>query len=177
MIQMKNILILLTATIFLILLSSCKKEDTTPTYHKDIFRCKVNGVEWAATCPSDGLFGCKPIDCQYYWKDTKGFEIGAIRRKNNDTIYESMSFSKFNTIIGENIIPVRLRAFKDWNKPGNCGFYDLDTTQIRRLTILEVDTVKFLIKGTFVFSAIDNYSDCKDTVKITDGYFHVNFRF
>jgi hypothetical protein len=84
---MKYLNLLLTAIIFLGWLSGCKKEDTSPTYHKDIFRCKVNGVEWVATCPSDGLFGCKPIDCQYYWRDTKGFEIGAIRRNDNKSIF------------------------------------------------------------------------------------------
>jgi len=90
---------------------------------------------------------------------------------------QSIGFSKYSTIIGDNDIQFRLRAFKDWNKPGNCGFYDLDTSSARKLTILEVDTVNFLIKGTFEFTAMDHYNECKDTVRITDGFFHVNFRF
>jgi hypothetical protein len=147
---MKKCFLSLTA-IFLILaiLSGCKKDDNTPTYHKDIFRCKVNGVEWVATCPSEGLFGCEPIDCQYYWKDTKGISMGAIRKNGDATFNQSIGFSKFTTVLGPNELPRRTKEFMDWNKPGNCGFYDLDTTQIRRLTILEVDTVNFLIKGTF----------------------------
>jgi hypothetical protein len=173
---MKNKFRHLAVLLLPVLLASCQKEDPAPTYHKDIFRCKVNGVEWAATCPSDGLFGCEPIDCQYYWKDTKTFEISALNERDNGMTNTSMSFAGYG-YLGDNIVLSLKRNFKDWNKPGNCGFYDLDTTQIRRLAILEVDTVNFLIKGTFEFSAIDNYSDCKDTVKITDGYFHVNFRF
>ncbi len=166
-----NTLLLLT-TLLLTLLAGCKKEE--PTYHRDIFRCKVNGVEWSATCPSDGLFGCNPIDCQYYWKDTKTIEIAGINRKNNKETNQSMSFSNKATNVGDNIIPFRKEAYKDWNKPAGCRFHDLDTTANRRLTILEVDTVKFLIKGTFEYTAIN---DCQDTMHITDGYFHVNFRF
>ncbi len=168
---MNNLLLLLT-TLLLALLAGCKKEE--PTYHRDIFRCKVNGEEWVATCPSDGLFGCKPIDCQYYWKDTKGFEIAGINRSFQNEIYQSMSFSRYTTIIGENLIPFRKSIFKDWNKHDNCIGHDLDTTSVRRLTILEVDTVNFLIKGTFEFTAINA---CQDTMRITDGFFHINFRF
>ncbi len=50
----------------------------------------------------------------------------------------------------------------------------MDTTLVRRLNILEVDTVNFLIKGTFEFTTIN---ECNDTMHITDGFFHVNFRF
>ena len=67
-----------------------------------------------------------------------------------------------------------MRIYTDWNKPSGCRFHDLDTTAVRRLTILEVDTINYLIKGTFEFTAIN---ECVDTVRITDGYFHVNFRF
>ena len=118
---MKNILILLTATIFLILLSSCKKDDTTPTYHKDIFRCKVNGVEWAATCPSEGLFGCKPIDCQYYWKDTKGFEQIAQRTNSDKTISDAILLFKSNSLdLGQNNLQPTSGDFRKFTNISGC---------------------------------------------------------
>lgn len=173
---MKYSSILLIAAI-LTLASSCQKEDPfTPEGHVDVFRCKVNGVEWTPNCISDPLFGCDPVDCLYY-PPTQGVEFSVINISNDKSKNQSIGFSKYSTILGENEIPFRLRTYKDWNKNGNCGFYDLDTTSVRNLTILEVDTVKFLIKGTFEFTAIDHYGDCNDTVRITDGYFDVNYRF
>ncbi|MCO6485456.1 MAG: hypothetical protein J5I41_06720 [Saprospiraceae bacterium] len=171
---MKYLALLLITMISLA--TSCQKEDpkTPDNWHKDVFRCKINGEEWKAQCVSDPLFGCSAVDCQYYWKDTKGFEIAGINRSIQNETYQSMSFSKYTTIVGDNLIPLRKEAYKDWNKPSGCRFHDLDTTSMRRLTILEVDTVNFLIKGTFEFTAINN---CQDTMRITDGFFHVNFRF
>ena len=161
------------------LASSCQKDDpfSHEEYHLDIFRCKVNGVEWTPHCISDPLFGCDAVDCQYYWKDTKSFEISAVNRSDDSSIYQTMGFSKYKSSLGDNLIPYQVRIYTDWNKPSGCRFHDLDTTAVRRLTILEVDTINYLIKGTFEFTAIDNYGDCQDTVRITDGYFHVNFRF
>ncbi len=170
--MMKRVL-LLTA-LLLAVVAGCTKKDPPSPFHKDIFRCKVNGIEWVATCPSDGLFGCEPIDCQYYWKDTKGISMGVVRRLHNKSINQSIGFSKYMTELGHNTLSLRTKEYIDWNKPAGCRFHDLDTTAIRRLTILEVDTIKFLIKGTFEFTAIN---DCQDTMHITDGYFHVNFRF
>ncbi|MEZ5032899.1 MAG: hypothetical protein R2787_16035 [Saprospiraceae bacterium] len=161
------------------LASSCQKDNPLPPeeYHRDIFRCKVNGVEWTPNCISDPLFGCDAVDCQYYWKDTKTFEIGAVNKSFDGNVNQSIGIASSFAALGVNELGLSLREYKDWNKPGNCGFYDLDTTAVRRLTILEVDTVNYLIKGTFEFTAIDNYGVCQDTVRITDGYFHVNFRF
>jgi hypothetical protein len=171
---MKNIFRYFAVLLLPVLLAGCQKEDTTPTYHKDIFRCKVNGVEWVATCPSDGLFGCEPIDCQYYWKDTRTISLGAVNVSNDKSVNKSIGLYKYKSMLGDNIMGLSMREYKDWNKPAGCRFHDLDTTAIRRLTILEVDTVKFLIKGTFEYTAIN---ECQDTMHITDGYFHVNFRF
>ncbi len=173
---MKHITILLIA--LLSLASSCQKDEPfTPDWHVDVFRCKVNGVDWKPECQSDPLFGCDAVDCQYYWKDTKTFEISAVNVNYNKTINNSISFAGYGYENSENLIRSLKENYKDWNKPGNCRFYDLDTTSVRRLTILEVDTVKYLIKGTFEFTAIDQYGNCKDTVRITEGYFHVNYRF
>ncbi len=81
---------------------------------------------------------------------------------------------KYKSTLGDNLLQLTKEEYIDWNKPSDCRFHDLDTTATRRLTILEVDTVKFLIKGTFEFTAIN---ECQDTMHISDGFFHVNFRF
>ncbi len=155
--------------------SSCQKEEPkTPSWHADVFRCKVNGVEWTSKCVSDPLFGCNAIDCQYYWKDTKTISLRATRRLANNSIYQGLRLYRYKSKIGDNHLQLTTEQYLDWNKPSACIGHDMDTTSVRRLTILEVDTVNFLIKGTFEFTAINN---CQDTMRITDGFFHVNFRF
>lgn len=170
--MMKRVL-LLTA-LLLAVVAGCTKKDPPSPYHKDIFRCKVNGEEWVATCPSDGLFGCQPIDCQYYWKDTKGFEIGAKRRTHDNSVYNSLGLYKLQSEIGDNVLTYTSSTYSDFNNSTGCKVYSLDTTSIRRLTIIEADTVKYLIKGTFEFTV---FNKCMDTLRFTEGEFHVNFRY
>ncbi|MBK7344915.1 MAG: hypothetical protein IPJ06_18555 [Saprospiraceae bacterium] len=71
---MKYLILLLIA--LLSLASSCQKEDMHTDEHKNIFRCKVNGVEWTPHCISDPLFGCDAVDCQYY-KEDKSIQISS----------------------------------------------------------------------------------------------------
>lgn len=164
------ILTLLMATLW----ASCQKERFKPDYHVNIFRCKVNGEEWVATCPGSALWGCEAIDCQYFWKDTKSISISATRRLNNDAVYQSMRLYKFKSKNGLNLLDYTAREYTNWNKPTGCRLHNLDTNDIRNITILEVDTINYRIKGTFEFTAIN---ECQDTIRITDGYFHVNYRF
>jgi len=157
------------------LLAGCQKEDPTPTYHKDIFRCKVNGVEWSATCPSTGLFGCEPIDCQYYWKDTKGFEIRALRRNNITSIRESIALFARPVVIGNNLtIFPRKNNFMNMKNSSDCIIYTIDSASTNYIDIVYIDTLNYLIEGSFEYTAINN---CQDSVMVTDGYFFVTFRF
>lgn len=169
---MKNILILLTATIFLILLSSCKKEDTTPTYHKDIFRCKVNGVEWVATCPSDGLFGCESIKCWYY-SDTPSIELVGLYINSDKTINQSIHIYTFKDLLLNTQLPSGLPGiFKDFNKNPGCRFWDWDPTNKGFIEVLIIDTINHTITGIFEFESINQ---CNDTIRVTEGYFDVKY--
>jgi hypothetical protein len=160
--------------IFLLsLASSCQKEDMPSTDgHKNIFRCKVNGVEWTPHCISD-FFGCSAIDCQYYRED-RAFEITVKREYSDGTIDQGLSFAKYNTVLGNNIITDKSIVFSDLNNPSGCFSYTIDSTLSRIFTLIEVDTIEFTIMGTFEFTAFNN---CQDTVRITDGYFNVEYRF
>ncbi len=171
---MKYLALLLITMISLA--TSCQKENpkTPDNWHKDVFRCKVNGKDWIPKCVSDPLFGCNAVDCQYYF-DNKGFEIGAVRRIPLDSIQESIGLFARPILIGNNltIFPAENNFVNMKNKSG-CRFYTINPNLSYTIMIFEIDTVKFLIKGAFEFSAINN---CQDTVRITDGFFHVNFRF
>ena len=66
----------------------------------------------------------------------------------------------------------------DLSMVGNCGRYELDTSKLNILNILEIDTINQVIKGEFDFYAIDDYDGCDSAkVHITDGYFDVIYRF
>jgi len=171
---MKTIRFLLAITILAGVSFSCRKDRIQPDYHVDVLRCKVNGEEWVATCPGAGLWGCEPIDCQYYWKDIKSFEIFAIRKLHDNTVDQSIKLYIPKSTIGINEIVYFSRSFKDWNQPSGCRFYKLDTTQMNILNIISVDTSDYIIKGNFEYTAIN---DCNDTLRITDGFFHVSYRF
>lgn len=171
---MKKLSLLIASILLITLWISCQKERYNPDYHVDVFRCKVNGEEWVATCTGSALWGCDAIDCQYFWKDTKSISISAVRRLNNDSTYQSMRLYKYNSDIGLNQLDFTTREYTDWNKISGCRLHNLDTNDIRNITILEVDTINYRIKGTFEFTAIN---ECQDTIRITDGYFHVNYRF
>jgi hypothetical protein len=171
---MKKLSLLIAIILLTTMWTSCQKEKFKPDYHVDVFRCKVNGEDWAAFCPGAGLWGCEPIDCQYLWKNSKAFELGAVRTSHDNSVNQSIKIYIPRSDFGENELVFITRAFKDWNKLPGCRFFNLDTTSVRLLTILEEDNINHLIKGTFEFTAIN---ECQDTIRITDGYFHVNYRF
>ncbi len=172
---MKYITLLLIA--LLSLASSCQKEDLPTDEHKNIFRCKVNGVEWTPHCISDPLFGCDAVDCQYY-KEDKSIEISSISEYSDNSIDQFIRIYKYGVMIGENEIQKSSGyEFSNQNMPFPCGYYNMDTTKVHRLTILNIDTTNFTIEGSFEFDAIDWDNLCSDTVKITDGYFKLTYRF
>ncbi len=172
-------LITLLAFALLFTCANCNKDDDTQPKH-NTFRCKVNGQDWEAyTYKNTGIFGMGvqgPTDLQYY-DDTKFFSLGAARVLEDKPVDQSIRMAAKPTIIGKNNLELVQKEFKDWNRPGNCGFYDLDTTKTRCLTILAIDPENHIMEGTFEFTAIDDYDGCADTVIVTDGYFKLEYRF
>jgi hypothetical protein len=159
------------------LASSCQKEDMPPSDgHENIFRCKVNGEEWTPHCISD-FFGCSAIDCQYYVVDGV-LGISVIRRYEDDSADEYIGMDIRGAIIGDNILRQSSGyEYANGLKVFPCGYYDLDTLKIHKFTIINIDTIKHTIEGTFEYSAYDRNGSCADTVYITDGYFDIVYRF
>ena len=154
------------------LASSCQKEDMPADGHKNIFRCKVNGVEWTPHCVS-GFFACSAVDCQYY-KGSGTIELVAIRENHDNSINQGIKLVKYNAKIGFNEITYRSSVHSDLNNSSGCFLYIIDTSFNRSISIIEVDSLDYNISGTFEFTAINK---CQDTVHITDGYFDVEYRF
>ncbi len=164
----------LLAFALLFICANCNKDDDTQPKH-NTFRCKVNGQDWEAFDYRGGLFGMGtgPTDLQYY-DDTRSIILGARRLLEDESIDQSIRIVSSPIGIGENTINELTEEFKDWNQITGCRFYSLDTTKLRRLTVLEINTQNYTMQGKFEFTAV---SDCKDTVKVTNGYFHLEYRF
>ena len=130
-------------------------------------------MEWTPHCISDPLFGCDAVDCQYY-KGSKTIEIISIRRYQDNSVNQGMRLYKYNSVLGENELQESIQDYTDYNNKSGCLTYSIDSSYNRRLTILSIDTINFIVEGTFEFTAI---SECQDTVRITDGYFEIEYRF
>lgn len=152
--------------------SSCKKEDMPSDGHKNIFRCKVNGVEWTPHCISD-FFGCSAVDCQYY-KEDKYLSLSAINRNQDKSIDQGFRFiSRFTKSNISDIIYLS-GEFVDYTNIEKCITYDLDTVKTRVIEIIQIDTINFRISGNFQFTVAN---DCSDTLDISEGYFDLEYRF
>ena len=169
---MKKIIITTTLIIgTLIIFSCCKKEELDPCEgcYTEVFRCKIDGVDFVPYCKSGPLFGCSAIDCQYY-KKTKSIELVVYNSKTKLNVQVRAR----PIYIGGNSLAPRKGAFQDWTNMKGCVFYDYDTISLGKLEIISIDTIKQIIKGEFEYDAI-NY--CGDTVRIREGYFDVVYRF
>ena len=167
-------------SLFLFVTNCSKKFDNPPPYFPpEIFRCKVDGVEWEAyDYRSGGLINISygsssPTDLQYY-SDTKSLSLGAGRETEDQTVNQGMRLRAKPLEKGDNHLIYRRIAFHDGLIPPDCRNYELDTFSIRNITILEIDTIDYRMKGNFEFSAIN---DCSDTVHITEGYFDLSYSF
>lgn len=170
--------IMYTLIMILLVTISCKKEPDdpipNPSYFDDM-SATINGQTWKASCtPSWPGMGCTKVDCQYY-EDTKGFEISA---GGNNTY--GVRFSKNGgggIIIGENILPKQtsnltcaiINCVND-----QCRQYNLDTSFINVLRIIQIDKSTKLIEGSFNLRVVN--SQCNDTIMIENGYFKTIYR-
>jgi hypothetical protein len=139
--------------------------------HKNIFRCKVNGVEWTPHCISD-FFGCSAIDCQYY-KEDRSLSIRVERVYKDMSIDEGMTFYKYGILIGKNVVDTHSDIFQNWKNTSGCKLYVIDTTEIHCLELYSLDTLRNSITGTFDFVLKNS---CNDTIHISDGYFDLEYR-
>ncbi|MBK7344920.1 MAG: hypothetical protein IPJ06_18580 [Saprospiraceae bacterium] len=128
--------------------------------------------EWTPHCISD-FFGCSAVDCQYY-VGSRTIELVAIKENHDKSINQGMTLVKYNTNIGENEITYKSSVYSDLNNKSGCFSYFIDTSFTRTVSIIKVDSLDYIISGTFEFTAVNQ---CFDTVKITDGYFDLKYRF
>ncbi len=173
---MKNLIYLLfTATLFLA--TACDKEDdmtSDSSNNHDILRCKINGENWT---PAGGdLFITKPYDLQYY-NDEKFLVLSASNSIDEFPLNGGLSIFVKNINLGEHLLHKDDNSFSSHNNSNSdeCKYYDvIDSSFYSFINISELDTVNFIMKGTFESSIIN---ECNDTLRYSDGYFDLHYRF
>ena len=164
----RTFLYILIPLLFLSCVKEEPKPDSIPYY--DMFRCKINGELYTPYCEGNILWGCNPIDCQYY-KDTKSFEIAV----NNTSKMISISMYKYGIELGDN--QLQNGQMFNQNLEGNCKYYAFDSLQANNLIINYIDTINQMIQGNFEITLTHGFTGCnKDTIYITEGYFNVPYR-
>ncbi len=169
----KIIYLLFTATLFLA--TACDKEDdmtSDSSNNHDILRCKINGENWTPKVAGFDLV--YPFELNYY-RDIERLELLV---KNNagssilqGSIYIRCNVDSVNTL---NKIIFREDVIKNNNYSYECSAFGLDTLTTNFIQITSIDTLNFVMTGKFECSAIN---DCQDTIRVTEGYFDLNYFF
>jgi hypothetical protein len=166
----KILLLLLTLSLFF----ACNKDDEPSpenwTEDDNIFRCKVNGVDWE---PEGDNLGFSGGDLDIYYESFFNNAIQFRATKDNDNTSQFISISIFveQGVIGTYEI-LNNNVFIDFICGGN---YFRDTTAENRIMITEIDSVYNIIEGEFKFTG--NTTDCTVTkIDVTNGYFKAKYR-
>ena len=172
---MKQYYILLLS--FLLLSSTCKKEDTKPidqlpratTEGKNTFGCLVNGEAWIAHIEDNPVFfGEDVLDVHYDEEDyLRIVAEREVSRVDQTMILHATVFPQGSSVFrrGSNL--------RDLTDACN-DEYELDTSAFHQLTITKLDLDYNIISGTFGFTLF--LEDC-DTLEITEGRFDAIYHF
>jgi hypothetical protein len=138
---------------------------------KNTFGCKINGEVWLPY-KQFGDVSTGPI-LFYYYNTKKELYVGAQNTNYNEFIklYASCpDTGKFNLTYK----PGNDEVFFS-KKSGQYHDYKLiDPSSVNTISILKLDTVNYIIAGTFEFTAYDPLHN--DTIYIREGRFDIKYR-
>ena len=166
---------------FYIFFCSCEKNSTPNPMPqlppitmdgKNTFGCKVNGDIFLPYKPFGDLT-TGPI-LNFYYTAAKELYIAA--RANQITYFESVKVYAICPDTG--IFNIVIKPGDDVfysNKSGEYHDYELsDSNSYNLIRILKLDTLKYIIAGTFQFTGYDPIK--KDSVYITEGRFDIKYK-
>jgi hypothetical protein len=149
--------------------SGCTKEEECDDC-LETFRCKINGEKWSPQCDGYPNSWCPDIDCQFYI-DNRYLSLYIV----NDNDMSRLRFSAYNLSVSKTRSLINLRReYKDLSR-GNCASYDLIQSLTNYIELISIDTINYTVEGSFAFSVLGRCDG--DTLHITDGYFHLAYRF
>ncbi|MEZ5057438.1 MAG: hypothetical protein R2879_10440 [Saprospiraceae bacterium] len=180
---MKRKMTLLGVNLLLIILPfliSCEKVDVNPNQdcgvprescrdcEWNVFKCKINGEEWCANCEGENIiFGCDPVDCQFYPNDSiRWLNIGA--NVNNYTVFVTSEITELN----KEISLIKDNRVLNKDESGNCIRY-FAKPENNFVKVTDINTSLQIIEGTFQFECLN---ECNDTLRISEGVFKLTYR-
>ena len=177
---MKNMIFFLFTAI-LTTAASCNKENPKPEIKNtcgepragcvdcdwNVYRGKVNGEAWCSECDGNPLFGCDPVDCQFYPNLNNTLHI-----RGGGGNFNSIFFSS-NIQLGKNEVSINSDFYYLGTNVDSCKNFAADSLFNNFVEIIDINTEEKIIEGMFELQAA-NF--CQDTVRITDGYFKLTYR-
>ena len=165
---MKNFLFFLLLAAFL---PSCKDEmekcDEDPLC--EYFTCEVNGEKWEANCESASpIFGCDPIDVQYYRNTSKNISIKLTNELN----------SQGGSIRIRNVLELNkayiLHFDDNLMSTFPSGDFVHDTSVLSTFIINELDTVNLILKASI---SADFVNKTNERIRLRNGKLKAQYRF
>ncbi len=157
-----------------ILFTSCAKDDISAE-HFGSFSCLIDGVEWTPAAPS--TWSGTPMQFQYY-PDSDFIGIAAQRQPSDQSAHQSISFAAKPVKKGRNQLSYDEQVLLDWEIPGACGTFNIDSTTMdgNWIEIVEINPDTRKISGKFQLNLVSQAEDCEDRIRrIRDGHFSFHY--
>ena len=160
------------------ILSACyyQKKLIEPVFQNS-FSCKINGVDWKPEGGSNATGGIKSLSIDVgKYPYFNAISIDALKQIRDSRTGDNLTFEGFNfavSLLPPNSTHLIYGNNFFYNFKNGCSSYYPDSLPSNRVTILALDTLSKIVKGTFEFEA--KSPTCKQTVVITDGKFEVKY--
>ncbi len=151
----------------------CRKPADDPAVFRNSFSCKINGVDWKPEGGSNATGGANMPNIevgQFPWSNW--ISVSTLKEvRDSKNMNETLVFEGINlTIELEKSKIQKLSQSKGdyfYNYKIKCdNYYYPDSTINDRLSVIELDTIKRIVKGVFEFEATS--FGCKEKLKITE---------
>lgn len=138
----------------------------------EVVSCKINGEDWVPV--RTYLFAIRTYKVQYY-EDTGFFSMSCANLREDVALKGGIVMNVDSLKIGENKLVERDHIYyisNDENTSDCTYYYDLDSTNHNYINIENIDTVNYILTGTFGFTAVN---DCAESIAVSDGYFDIKY--
>lgn len=156
---------------------SCHKKTVEPAFQNS-FSCKVNGVDWKPEGGTNAPGGIKSLNIdvgRFFASDA--ININTLKQVRDSKTGDDLVFEGINVVLylrpNEDKILSKNTGDFFYNYKNGCTRYYPDSTINDKITIVNLDTVKNIVKGTFRFEA--KSPTCGEKLLVTDGKFVIKY--
>ncbi|NOT36831.1 MAG: hypothetical protein HOP11_05595, partial [Saprospiraceae bacterium] len=163
---------LYTSILSILFLTCCDKNsggmDPCDNCHTNIFKCKINGVDWKSDCIPDPLFGCNSISLTF---DNNSNDLEIIG--SNDKLKNVIKLSSRSIIMNSKSFLKDNSGYSDRNFTGGCNYFEfIKDTSYTYIKVNDLDRSKRILTCVFEMHCLGR---CGDLIKVTNGRFSVKY--